>query len=66
MLIFIRASKFSLKEGNNEISFVVHKKLKKLRKLPQYEKLLNFGFKEEECLGNKQFVTDYIDQEKRI
>lgn len=61
---FIPATKFSLIMGSNEISFVIHKNLEMLKRLPQYNKLLELGFKEEGCLGNKPFITDYIDKER--
>ncbi len=53
---FDSATRFSLVENNNEISFVVHKNLEVLRNLPHYERLIHIGFSEERCLGNKPFL----------
>ncbi len=55
---FEEVIKVNLSEGNNEISFIVHKKLENLRHSPFYEKLKNFGFIEELCLANKRFIKD--------
>ena len=61
---FIPANKFSLIMNSNEISFVIHKNLGRLKNSPHYKRLLELGFKEEGCLGNKPFVADYIDKER--
>lgn len=55
---FSPATKIALKENSNEISFVIHKNLERLRNLPHYEQLLRLGFSEEMCLGNKPFLKD--------
>ena|GEM_PF-4014096 len=57
---FIPATKFSLKENGNEISFIIHKNLEYLKSLNHYKRLLRAGFMEEECLGNKPFIK-YVD-----
>lgn len=58
---FREATRLILKEKNNEISFVINKRLEILRKLPHYNFLQTLGFIEEQCLANQQFI-DYIDQ----
>lgn len=58
---FVPAAKFSLKENDNEISFIIHKNLEYLKSLDYYNSLLKFGFVEEECLGNKPFIK-YVDE----
>lgn len=60
---FIRAIKISLKENNNEISFVIHEKLELLKTLQQYKTLIEFGFEEEPCFANELFIKRYIDEE---
>lgn len=61
---FIQAIKLVLRENSNEISFVIHKNIDMLRKLPHYGNLLSFGFKEELCLGNKPFIAEYVDKNR--
>ncbi len=61
---FNKATKMCLIENNNEISFIVHKKLEFLKNLSHYEKLRMLGFNEELCLGNKPFLED-IDEKTR-
>lgn len=60
---FTPATKIALKENGNEISFVINKKLRRLKGLPHYQQLLDLGFKEEPCLGNKPFIMD-IDKKQ--
>lgn len=61
---FAKATKLALYERNNEISFIINKNLGRLKELPQFEYLLNKGFEEEFCLGNKPFIIKYVDQEE--
>ena len=63
---FIPATKISLEENNNEISFIIHKKLEFLRALRQYESLKKLGFKETVCLANKPFIVYYVDKERKV
>jgi len=58
---FVSATKVSLRENSNEISFTIHKNLETLRSLPHYKQLLQLGFEEEGCLGNKPFIK-YVDK----
>lgn len=60
---FDSATKLCLIENNNEISFVIHNMLSRLKELPHYEILRELGFKEEACLGNKPFLKT-IDQSR--
>lgn len=60
---FTPATKIALKENGNEISFVINKKLRLLKGLPHYQQLIDLGFKEEPCLGNKPFIMD-IDKKQ--
>ena len=62
---FTQATKVSLEEEGNEISFVIHKKLSRLRALPAYKCLKDLDFKEETCLGNDPFI-EYIDKIGKI
>lgn len=55
---FIQATKITLAEGGNEISFVIHKNLELLKSMEQFELLKSFGFKFQECLANKIFIED--------
>lgn len=59
---FIKATKVVLKEKNNEISFIINKKLEMLKNSGYYNQLLKFGFIEEVCLGNKPFVVEFVDK----
>lgn len=61
---FIPATKICLIENSNEISFVIHRNLEQLRNLPHYEWLLQLGFSEETCLGNKPFIAEYVDKKR--
>lgn len=61
---FIPAIKMALKENSNEISFVIHKNLEQLRNLCHYKQLLRLRFNEEECLGNKSFISEYVDKKR--
>ena len=61
--LFTPATKISLKENNNEISFIINRNLERLRKIPQYAILTDLGFCEEKCLGNKPFIR-YIDEKR--
>ncbi len=61
---FSTAVQFSLKENNNEISFVINNNLPVLEQLPHYKQLLNWGFEKEFCLGNKAFIKEYIDKKR--
>lgn len=58
---FIDVVKISIKENNNEVSFIIHEKLELLKKLQHYKTLIDFGFKEELCLANKLFIKRYVD-----
>ncbi len=58
---FDQATKICLIEDNNEISFIIHKDIDRLRNLSHYEQLKKLGFSEEICLGNKPFLRD-IDE----
>ncbi|MBI4154776.1 hypothetical protein HY498_01680 [Candidatus Woesearchaeota archaeon] len=58
---FDQVTKLSLIEGSNEISFVIHKNIKRLKKLKQYGDLMYLGFGEEVCLANKKFI-DNLDE----
>ncbi len=58
---FIDVVKISIKENNNEISFIIHEKLELLKKLQHYKTLMGFGFEEELCLANKLFIKRYVD-----
>lgn len=61
---FTQVTKFSLREGSNEISFVIHRNLGLLRCLPHYKLLLELGFSEESCLGNNTFIIEYVDKKR--
>ena len=56
----------SLKKGKNEISFVIHRQLGKLKSLLHYKTLLESGFIEETCLTNNPFFLNYLDKERFI
>ena len=53
---FDQATKTSLIENDNEIGFIIHKKLGFLRTILHYEQLKRLGFQEEVCMGNKPFL----------
>lgn len=59
------ATKIALIENNNEVSFIIHRNLNKLKNLNQYNHLCELGFTEEECLCNKPFLND-IDEIRQI
>lgn len=63
---FIPATKIGLIQGNNELSFIIHKNLSKLKTLHYYTELLYLGFKESFCLGNKEFIIKYIDELRKV
>ena len=46
------------------MNFVVHKNVDKLKEMPEYPRLINLGFMEEICLGNKAFISEYIDKKR--
>jgi len=58
---FVPAVRFILEENDNEISFIIRKNFEKLRNLSYYEELLQFGFKEKLCFGNKLFIEECVD-----
>ncbi len=60
---FDTATRISLIENGNEISFIIHRMFDILKGLPHYATLKKLGFKEEVCLGNKSFLID-IDETK--
>lgn len=57
------AMRFSLIQDGNEISFIIHHKLDRLRRLEHYSTLKAVGFIEEPCLCNKPFLKD-IDRRR--
>lgn len=59
---FIQATKFILEESSNEISFVINKNMARLKELPQYKTLIDLGFQQELCLGNRAFIDRYVDK----
>lgn len=59
---FTLVNRFSIRENHNEISFIINKNLDLLKTLPYYEKLLQYGFEKEVCLGNILFIKQYIDK----
>lgn len=61
---FVRARRFSLNEGSDEISFIINKKFHSLECSKHYSRLLDIGFCEEPCLGNKKFIKEYIDKDR--
>lgn len=61
---FSTATQFSLKENQNEISFIINTQLPILEQLPHYKQLLGWGFEKELCLGNKAFIKEYIDKKR--
>lgn len=61
---FIPATKFCLIKNDNELSFVIHKNLDILKDSIYYNLILNLGFVEEICLGNRRFI-DYIDENQK-
>ena len=56
LLQFDVATKISLIENDNEISFIIHNKLDFLKRLEHYDRLIEFGCIEEKCLANKPFL----------
>lgn len=60
---FIPATKIALLEGHNEISFVIHENLDRLKSVEQFERLKSLGFRHQMCLANKSFVEE-IDKFK--
>lgn len=59
------AIKIALIENNNEISFIIHKKIDFLKQMHHYPQLQELGFTEEECLCNKPFLDD-IDKIRQV
>ncbi len=53
---FTRASKVTLKEGGNEISFVVYRRVGVFKSTQNFRDLKELGFLEEGCLINKVFA----------
>jgi len=58
---FTKASKFLKRENGNELSFIIHNKIKELKESSYLDKLINFGFEQEFCLANKSFILKYVD-----
>ncbi|PIU89400.1 hypothetical protein COS64_00825 [archaeon CG06_land_8_20_14_3_00_37_11] len=58
---FIPSIKMYLTCKNNEISFIINEKMEYLERLPQLDILIKLGFKKENCLANKVFIKEYVD-----
>ncbi|MDP3728714.1 MAG: hypothetical protein Q8R18_04650 [bacterium] len=63
---FTCATKMELIEGNNELSFIINRNLINLKMLPNYQALLDLGFRETPCLGNIPFIKRYIDKIRKV
>lgn len=61
---FHRAKKLTLIENRNEISFIIHEKYELLKQRMEFARLDEFGFFEEDCLGNTLFIKQYIDRQR--
>lgn len=63
---FIRATKIELIEGENELSFIIQDNIARLKALPHYGELVDLGFKERVCLGNKAFIEEYVNRIRKV
>lgn len=63
---FTRVTKMELIEGNNELSFIINRNLLNLKTLPNYQVLLDLGFRETPCLGNIPFIKKYVDKIRKV
>jgi len=65
LIDFTQATKVAFYRGSNEISFIVHRRLEELRESSNYNFLIKQGFQEELCFGNKIFIKEYVDKERK-
>ncbi len=63
---FVKATKIELSQGKNELSFIINQNLTMLKIMPHYNKLMKLGFSENDCLGNKSFIREYINKKRKI
>jgi hypothetical protein len=58
---FIPAKIIRLEKDNKELSFIINSNFEKLKRIKEYDSLIELGFKEEDCLANLPFILQYVD-----